>query len=1041
MSTLTDSIAPLPLRGRRSRHEAGDGPVVQPEALAAELRGALAGEVRFDAGSRALYATDASNYRQLPIGVVVPRDAGDVLVALEILRRHRAPIVARGGGTSLAGQTCNAGVVFDFSKYLHHIVELDPAAGIARVEPGVVLDALRTAAAPHGLTFGPDPATHEYCTLGGMIGNNSCGVRSVMAEFHGPGPTTADSVEALDVVTADGTRIRTGPTDEAEFRRILAQGGRAAAIYRQLRAFAQRYEHLIRREFPDIPRRVSGYNLPALLPEAGFHVARALVGSEATLALVLEATVRLMPARPHRVLVVLGYGDVFAAADHVPDVRLHRPIGLEGMDEGLVQDLQRLDLPESHFALLPDGHGWLLVEFGGTSVEEARHLAHGFADAMRRSPRRPSVAVFEAPEDQEALWNIRESGLAATARVAGRHPTWPGWEDSAVPPERLGAYLRDLQRLFDAHGYRADLYGHFGQGCVHCRIDFELRTAEGIATFRSFMERAADLVRQHGGSLSGEHGDGQARGELLSRLFSPEMMQAFREFKAIWDPEGRMNPGKAVDARPLDADLRLGTSYDPPQGRTWFGFPDDLGSFAHATLRCVGVGKCRKVDTGTMCPSYMVTREEKHTTRGRAQLLFEMLEGDPLDTGWQSEAVHEALDLCLACKGCKGECPVQVDMATYKAEFLAHYHERHRRPRTAYSFGHVRTWARLVSRLRLARVANSLAATPVIRNLMKLLAGMPQERQIPAFATRTFREGFLARPARARGERQAVILWPDTFNDHFHPETLHAAVDVLESLDFHVVIPRAPLCCGRPLYDFGLLATARERLAEILTSLGTEIAEGVPVVGLEPSCVSVFRDELVNLFPASEQAHRLKAQTFTLAEFLAPRADRWPAWKLNRHALVHGHCHHKAVMGTDADRRVLESLGLRYEMLDAGCCGMAGAFGFEEGHYDVSMAIGERVLLPAVRGAARDSLIIADGFSCREQIAQGTERRAVHLAEALRMAVTDGPHGPSGDLPERAVVRDHSRDRLTRLQTAGALAAAAALLVLPLMRRSRVPAV
>ena len=584
-------------------------------------------------------------------------------------------------------------------------------------------------------------------------------------------------------------------------------------------------------------------------------MAQALVGSESTLALVVEATLRLIPALSYRVLVVLGYPDVFAAADHIPDVRAHKPVGIEGFDQGLVDDLNRLGLKQEYVDLLPEGRGWLLVEFGANSADAARSQADRFARTMRRSPAPPSVTVCDAAEDQHKFWELRESGLAATARVSGRNPTWPGWEDSAVPPERLGAYLRDLDALFRRHDYHADLYGHFGQGCVHCRVDFELDTAPGVARFRTFMEAAADLVHRHGGSLSGEHGDGQARGELLPRMFSPEMMQAFRDFKAIWDPGGRMNPGKVADAYPLDANLRIGTDYDPPAEKTWFQYPDDHGSFAHATLRCVGVGKCRKTDAGTMCPSYMVTREEKHTTRGRAKLLFEMLEGSPVEARWNSEHVHEALDLCLACKGCKGECPVQVDMATYKAEFLAHYYERHRRPRAAYAFGHIRTWARLAARLGLAPLLNTAAATPGLRHLARLAAGMSQARTIPAFAAQTFRQWFAARQPRPRGTGQTVILWPDTFNDHLHPETLKAAVEVLEHLGCVVVIPAASVCCGRPLYDFGLLSVARRRLATIMSSLEEEIRAGIPIIGLEPSCVSVFRDELVNLFPNTPNGH------------------------------------------------------------------------------------------------------------------------------------------------------------------------------------------
>lgn len=982
-------------------------------ALAERLHAAIRGEVRLDPGARALYATDASNYREPPVGVVVPRDADDVVRTLAIAREAGVAVLGRGAGTSLAGQTCNEGLVIDCSRHLNGILEVDRDTRRARVQPGVVLDDLRRRVAPDGLTFGPDPATHQYCTLGGMIANNSCGVHSVMAARFGPGPTTAHNLESLEVVTYRGARLRVGATDEAAFARVLAEGGDTAALYRQLRAFQERYAPIIRREFPDIPRRVSGYNLPALLPEHGFHLARALAGSESTLAMTLEATVTLIPSQPHRVLVVLGYQDVFAAADAVPDLLTSDPVALEGLDRGLADDLRRAGLDATNLSLLPAGDGWLLVEFGGTTRQDAAERAHAFVGRVARMAPAPSVCVYEDAEEQHRLWEVRESGLAATARVAGREPTWPGWEDSAVPPERLGAYLRDLRRLFDSHGYHADLYGHFGQGCVHCRIGFDLRTAAGIAQFRRFLEQAADLVHRHGGSLSGEHGDGQARGELLSRMFSAEMLQAFREFKRIWDPDGGMNPGKIVDARPLDAGLRLGTGYDPPTTPTVFEFPEDLGSFAHATTRCVGVGKCRKTDTGTMCPSYMVTREEQHSTRGRARLLFEMLEGHPLEAGWQSGAVHEALDLCLSCKGCKGECPVHVDMATYKAEFLSHYHQHHWRPRTALSFGRIGTWAPVIARLRAQRLVNTAARTPLLGGLARRLAGMAHARAFPAFAPRTFRDWFEGRPRRRKGGRGTVLLWPDTFNNHFHPETLRAAVEVLEPMGFDVRLPPPGLCCGRPLYDFGLLHSAKARLQAIVTAIGDDIRRGTPLVGLEPGCLSVFRDELTNLLPRSEQAHRLRGQAVSFGEFLDRHheAPELTGLRLDREAVMHGHCHQKAVVGTDADDRVLDRLGLSHRRLDSGCCGMAGAFGFEAAHYDVSMAIGERALLPAVRDAAPDTLILADGFSCREQIAQATSRRALHLAEVVRLAMVTGPAGPSSGAPERQWRPDHAAAR------------------------------
>jgi FAD/FMN-containing dehydrogenase/Fe-S oxidoreductase len=1003
---------------------------VDAHALAADLRHVVHGEVRFDRGSRALYATDGSNYRQPPIGVVLPRDVEDVARAVEVCRRHGAPIFGRGGGTSLAGQCCNTAVVFDCSKYMNRVLEIDALRRLGRVQPGTILDDLRHAAEHHGITFGPDPATHTHCTLGGMAGNDSCGVHSVMAQFAGQGARTADNIEELEILTYDGLRMRVGATSDQQFEAIVAEGGRRAEIYTALRTLRDRYADAIRSSFPKIPRRVSGYNLPYLLPEHGFNVARALVGSEGTCVMLLEIVANLIPNPAARTLLVLGYPDVYQAGDHVVEIMAHRPIGLEGMDDRLIEDMKKAGLHRGDVKLLPDGKGWLLVELGGSSKDDADAAAHALMDALKQGPHPPTMKLVDDPHQETLIWKIRESGLGATAHPSGGPSTWPGWEDSAVPPEKVGSYLRSLRTLLQQHGYECDLYGHFGQGCIHTRIDFDFKTAEGIAKYRAFMERAADLVISLGGSLSGEHGDGQARAELLPRMFGAEVMQAFREFKTIWDPEWKMNPGKIVNPYRMDEHLRLGVHYHPLQVHTHFQFPSDNGSFAHATLRCVGVGDCRRLEGGTMCPSFMATREEQHSTRGRARLLFEMLEGDPLTGGWQSEPVKEALDLCLACKGCKGDCPVGVDMATYKAEFLAHYYQEHRRPITAYSFGLIHYWARLASFM--PRLVNFVTQTTGLKTLAKLVAGMPMARDIPAFAPETFQQWFTRRAAPASRDRPRVILWPDTFNNHFHPETAVAAVHVLERAGFRVIVPSKAMCCGRPLYDYGMLETAQAWLRDILHTLRSEIEAGTPIVGLEPSCVSVFRDELTQLFPEDEHAKRLSAQAYLLSEFLQQMAPDFVYPTLHAEALVHGHCHHRAVMKMDAQERVLDAIGLEHQELDAGCCGMAGSFGFERDHYDLSMTIGERVLLPAVRNASKDALIVADGFSCREQIAQATDRRALHLAEVLEMAARNEPARMSDSYPERAYRPDHGRDavlspREVAMVSTGLVAAGAAV--------------
>ncbi len=952
---------------------------VDAERLASALRSSIRGEVRFDSGSRALYATDASNYRQVPIGVVIPRGADDVVQTVGIAREFDAPILARGGGTSLAGQCCNVAVVLDTSKYFNRIIEVDPERRTARVEPGVVLDSLQKSASEHALAFAPDPSTHSHCTLGGMIGNNSCGVHSVM------GGKTIDNVEDLEVLTYDGFRLRVGKTSEHELFRIISEGGRRGEIYQRLKALRDKYADLIRARYPKIPRRVSGYNLDYLLPENGFDVAKALVGSECTCTLILEATVRLVPKPAARSLLVLGYEDVYSAADHVMEALAHKPIGLEGLDDRLIEDMKALGLHPESLKLLPEGTGWLLVEFGGETKAEADERARGLMEELNGKDQRPSMKLFDKEREEKMIWKVRESGLGATAHVPNKKITWEGWEDAAVPPEKLGNYLRDFRKLLERYEYEGDLYGHFGQGCIHTRTDFDLETHDGIQKFRSFLENAADLVISYGGSLSGEHGDGQSRGWLLPKMFGPELVQAFREFKSIWDPDWKMNPGKKIDSYDVDANLRLGSDYRPAHHETHFKFPKDIGDFTRVSLRCVGVGECRRLDGGTMCPSYRATMEEKHSTRGRARLLWEMLQGDVIKDEWKSEEVKDALDLCLACKGCKGECPVSVDMATYKAEFLSHYYEGRFRPRHAYAFGYIDRFARMASFQ--PTLVNFFTQTPGLSAMAKTLAGMPQERQIPRFARQTFKQWFSTRQRPAAKTKPKVILWADTFNNYFHPQIAIAACEVLDSSGFEVTVLEQTLCCGRPLYDFGMLNRAKRLLRQILESLRQPISDGAPLVVLEPSCLAVFHDEMPNIFPGDEDAKRLCEQTYGFSEFMTKKAPDFKVGGLRRKAIVHGHCHQKALIGMDADEIILKRMGLDFQLLDSGCCGMAGSFGFEKDHYDISMQIGEQVLLPAVRQAAQDTLLIANGFSCREQIAQATGRQALHLAEVMQMAL------------------------------------------------------
>jgi FAD/FMN-containing dehydrogenase/Fe-S oxidoreductase len=949
--------------------------------LAAVLRSRIRGEVRFDDGDRALYSTDASNYRQIPIGVVVPRDADDVVATVGACRGFGAPIVSRGGATDLAGAACNAAVVIDMSKYMNHVLEIDWENEWARVEPGTVLDDLRNQAEARHLTFGPDPATHARNTLGGMIGNNSCGMHAQMAG------KVEDNTLELEVLTYDGLRTWVGPTSDAELEQIITEGGVRGEIYSRLARIRDTYGDRIRERFPRIPRLVSGYPLHQLLPEHGFNVARALVGTEGTCVVVLQAKLHLVHSPPVRTLVIVGYDDLFTAGDDVRFCNGFDPIALEGIDGRMLEFMRDKNMSTAGRSLFPDGNAWLIVEFGGESLEESAGGARRLTDALDARGTAARWKMFEDVKQEHLIWAIREACLGSVSKVPRKPDFYPGWEDSAVSPDDMGNYLRDLTKLIERHGYIAGLYGHFGQGCLHSRIDFDLFTAEGIANWKAFLNDAAHLVTSYGGSLSGEHGDGQSRGSLLPIMFGDEIMQAFRDFKAAWDPRGKMNPGKVVDAYPVDVNLRWGTHYHPWEPETHFSFGNDRSSFAYAANRCVGTGVCRKHDSGTMCPSYMATREEKHSTRGRSRLLFEMLEGNPLSDGWRDEAVKDALDLCLACKACRSECPVSVDMATYKAEFLSHYHEGRRRSLSAYAYGLMHRWARLASYAPWA--ANFVTQTPALRSVAKRVIGMAPERRIPPFTRHTFRHWYSHRARRNTGGTP-VILWPDTWNNYFLPETAQAAVEVLEAAGFDVLLPSRPLCCGRPLYDYGMLEVAERLLRRILATLAPHLRAGTSIVGLEPSCVSVFRDELVNMVPGDEGAKRLRDQTFTLSEFLVKKAPTFTVPRLARKVVVHGHCHEKSMLDFGCQTRLVEATGAEYTILDSGCCGMAGAFGYDRGErYDVSIACGERVLLPAVRGAPADTLIVADGFSCREQIAQTTARRAIHSAELLKLAVDD----------------------------------------------------
>ncbi|MFB7364391.1 FAD-binding and (Fe-S)-binding domain-containing protein [Streptomyces hydrogenans] len=888
----------------------------------AELRAALAGDVDFGASARALATMDASNYRRVPAGTVAPRDADDVAAALEVCRRHGVPVVARGAGTSIGGQATGTGVVLDLTRHMNGLLSVDPEARTAVVAPGLVLGRLREAVRPYGLTFGPDPSTHSRCTLGGMIGNNACGAHSVAWG------TTADNVHSLDVVTYRGERLTLGTGGQGAPPGLLDLVGRHLA--------------LLRTGYPTgLPRRISGYALDALLPERGTDVVRSFVGSEGTLGVVTGATVRLVPLPAEPVLVVLGYADETAAADAAAGLLPHRPLTVEGMAADLVRGATGL----------PRGGAWLFCEVDG----------EGAARALVRAADAVDAVVVRDPAGQRALWRIREDAAGTATRLPGGGDAWPGWEDCAVPPARLGAYLREFRALLAGFGLRGIPYGHFGDGCVHVRIDFDLWTGKGVRDFRRFSEAVADLVVAHGGSLSGEHGDGKARAELLPRMYGDELVALFGAVKDVWDPDGGMNPGMLVRPEPLDSGLRFE------------GLP--LVGVGREAARCVGVAKCRVAGPSqgdaVMCPSFRATGEEKHSTRGRARLLHEMALGEVVTDGWRSEEVREALDLCLSCKGCRSDCPVGVDMAAHKAEFLSRYYAGPggwwRRPRSHWTMGGLPRWLDL-----LGRTVNVATRLPFAARL----AGVTPTRPLPRVAARTL-TGRLA--DRASTRPPALTLWPDTFTDHLAPEVGTAAVRVLEEAGLGVTLPPGRVCCGLTYVSTGRLGAARRVMRRTLDVMERETR---PVVVLEPSCAATLRTDLPDLLPDDPRAARLATSVLTFAQALETLAPDWTPPRIDRPVAGQTHCHQHAVLGDAADRRLREKAGLA-GALAGGCCGLAGNFGFEPGHEEVSRACAEDQLLPALRTAPDTAELLADGFSCRTQIDHLTDRRARHLAEVL----------------------------------------------------------
>lgn len=920
-------------------------------------------------GRRAEYASDASNYRVVPELVAFPRTEAEVLSLHEVALERGVSLTGRGAGTSVAGNAIGTGLVIDYSRFFNQIIDIDPGAKLARVQPGVVLSHLQEVAVPFGLWFGPDPSTKNRATLGGMIGNNACGPHALA---YG---RTADNVESLEVIDGTARRYRA--------EKVTDVPGLAQLVDANLAP--------LRTELGRFRRQVSGYSLEHLLPENGASLAKALVGTEGTCVTAVEATVNLVDVPTHPLLVVLGYADMPAAADAVVGLTSLGLLAIEGIDSRLVEVVRRhrSTVPE-----LPEGAGWLLCE---APDQETAKRAVREAQAM-------DARIVTNSAEAAALWRIRADGVGLAGRTPAGNQAWPGWEDAAVPPVHLGDYLRDFDALMDRYQVQGLPYGHFGDGCVHVRIDWPLETTPDTQLFQTFLSEAAELVAAYGGSLSGEHGDGRARSALLERMYSPAVLNLFGQFKGLFDPEGIMNPGVVVDPPPVSTDLRRPQAR--PVAASGFALREDAGSFTNAVHRCVGVGKCRANNApagGFMCPSYQATGDENDVTRGRARVLQELTNKKSLLGGWDDPGVTEALDLCLSCKACGRDCPAGVDMARYKSEAIFQRYRGKIRPINHYVLGWLPRWARLVSAFPpLAFVSNWAMSRPMIRRGVFAAVGIDSRRRMTAFATQRFSRWFRKQQepsessadkgsaAQGTGKRGDVIVWADSFSEYLDPAAATAMVQVLQKAGYRVRIPSAPACCGLTWISTGQLDGAKSRLSGLLNVLGPAAQAGVPIVGVEPSCTAVLRDDLLDLLPEDPRTQAVSRHVFTLAELLTdaklgPNWDQGESWAPDLSGLqviAQPHCHQHAVMGFEADRDLLVRLGAEVTEL-AGCCGLAGNFGMEKGHYDTSVAVARNSLLPALEDASPGTVFLADGYSCRTQAQQLAQVKGISLAQLL----------------------------------------------------------
>jgi len=957
--------------------------------FSARIKAGIDGELNFSDAGRALYTTDASNYRQVPLGVVYPASRDDIRFITQCCREAGHPVLMRGAGTAQNGQTVNHAVVLDCSRFMNRVISIDVEQGIADVEPGVVCDQLKAAAEPHGLTFGPDPATHSRCTLGGMIGNNSCGPHSMLAG------KTVENVLELDILTSDGVELTVGQTTDAALAAYMKRNDRTGEIFRDLKSLSDNYGDLVREKYPSIKRRVSGFNLDQLLPENGFNLARALVGSEGTCVSILGARVRLIENPAVKQLLVLGFKDIFDAGDVVRDILPFKPIAMEGIDWTIVGGLQARGLRQREIALLPEGRAWIMMELAADNQSTLDTKVNAFAEASQQMSQVLECKIIHGEAQIADIWSIREQGASATALSLDPAKPDPviGWEDTAVDPLQLGDYLRDFHALVERYGYETSLYGHFGDGCIHARITFDTRSEEGVQHWRSFSQEIAETVVRYGGSLSGEHGDGQAKAEFLPIMFGNELITAFEKFKSIWDPAGLMNPRKVVHAYRMDENLKQGPDYKTPSIETVMHFDVGQGGFGRSLERCIGMGKCRAA-SGAMCPTYQASMEERFSTRGRARLLHELARGDVLADGFDDVDIKESLAHCLSCKACKSSCPTKVDIAAYKSEFMARHYRSRRRPVAHQLIGRLGDRLPLLSKF--PRLLNVVVNLPLVNKLIGKTLGFATERALPALATVPFKkrlsalvdeipcqesEHFYWFGFETDNRKRKVVLWLDSFNSHYKPQVIESALRLLTSQGVSVAIARSHFCCGRPLYEYGMLIEARQRLQHIMDNFYPTLPQDIPVIVLEPSCLSVFREELVQQLGANEAVNDLAARCLTLADFLE-RHDIAPS-NPSGTAIVHLHCHHKSLDNTSAEKRYLQQCFESLQEPEPGCCGMAGVFGLQETTRPLSERIFDNRLGPAVENLPDDTVVVTNGFSCHEQLADRAGIKTLHVAEVL----------------------------------------------------------